>query len=217
MGAASFPRIDELNAHGLKIGDVSRDELQAMHQSRRGNQGVAFRATVGHMKLGTALGYDRIHCKDSTVKSGQDVHVNPGSQHETLLHVASCQQQGSGFDFQDRHGRQIKLQVINGPRPCSDTRIGTIGPPQTYPTFCLREVALSPSGAGEALRDARRLIAERERREDARLGPAILPVMCPDSTAIDCCSPWAIGSPAEYKANCCRAITVYPGPARLGP
>ena len=101
-----------------------------MHQSRCGNQGVTFWSTVGHMKLGTALGYNRVHGKDSIVKSGQDVLVNPGSQHQPLLHVASCQQQGSGFDFQDRNGRQIKLQVINGPRPCRDTRIGTIGPPQ---------------------------------------------------------------------------------------
>jgi hypothetical protein len=134
VGAALFPRIDEINTHWLKVGDVARDELQAMHQSRCGNQGVALkvmlRSTVGHMKLGTALGYDRVHGKDSTVKSGQDVRVNPGSQHEALLQVASRQQQGSGFDFQDRHGRQVKLQVINGPRPCSDTRIGTIGPPQ---------------------------------------------------------------------------------------
>jgi len=113
MGAVSFPRIDGINAHGLKVGDVARYELQAMHQSRCGNQRVAFGATVGHMKLGTALGYERVHGKDSTVKSRQHVVVNPGSQHETLLHVASCQQQGSGLDFQDRNGGQVKLQVIN--------------------------------------------------------------------------------------------------------
>jgi len=47
-----------------------------------------------------------------------------------LLHIASLEQQGSGFEFQDRDRRQVKLQVINGPRPCSDTGIGTIGPPQ---------------------------------------------------------------------------------------
>lgn len=55
MGSASFPRSDEINGHGLKVGDVAGDALQAMHQSRCGNQRVAFRATVGHMKLDIAL------------------------------------------------------------------------------------------------------------------------------------------------------------------
>jgi hypothetical protein len=32
-----FPKIDDINTHGLKIGDVARDELQAINQSRRGN------------------------------------------------------------------------------------------------------------------------------------------------------------------------------------
>jgi hypothetical protein len=48
------PWIDQGNAAGLKIADVTGDERKTMNQRGRSDQGITFVGTVWNMQTGTA-------------------------------------------------------------------------------------------------------------------------------------------------------------------
>jgi hypothetical protein len=75
-----------------------------MNQCGRCNQGVAFAARVGNVKLCTPLRHGRIDRQDTAFEPSENLMVDPGTQDSTLRRVLARDQPRPKFDFENRDG-----------------------------------------------------------------------------------------------------------------
>lgn len=73
-----------------------------MHESRRGDQCVAFGAPVGNMEACAAQGNGRIDRQDATLEPWQDLPVQPFTQDIAARGILSFDLQDAEFKF--KHG-----------------------------------------------------------------------------------------------------------------
>ena len=99
-----LPRVHQRDACGFEVRDIASDDRHAMNQCGRGDQGVAFGARVGNVKLCTPLHHGRIDRQDTAFEPSENLMIDPSTQDSTLRRVLARDQQRPKFDFENRDG-----------------------------------------------------------------------------------------------------------------
>lgn len=104
-GELQFPRIEKLNASGLKIGDVASYDYESVNESGRGDESVSLRYGIGHMQTRTAQRNCSVDRQNSIREGRQDLLMEPVTQKGALHWIAAFDQEQSDFVLEQSDAR----------------------------------------------------------------------------------------------------------------
>jgi len=130
VDALDFPRIERRDAGTVEVRDIAGDDRQAMNQRGRGDQGIAFRAWIGNVKMRATPRHFCIDGEDATLEAGQDLIVYPRTKNGALRRVPARDLERAELKFEDRNGREKKAREGNPASPRDDIRIRPLRPSQ---------------------------------------------------------------------------------------
>ena len=125
-----LPGVEQLQSHTLKIGCVTRHQNHAMHQRRRRNQGIAFRARIGYVQRCATHRNSRVHRQYSIGKRWQDLGIYPSAQRNARHTILSRQPERTDFDLQNGNYRDMKLCRFKARRPAHNLVLSSMQAPQ---------------------------------------------------------------------------------------
>lgn len=122
-----IPRIEESNAHTLKIAHIPGDQRQAMLCCRCGNQRIMNGDRIWHMITCADAGNHICDREKPFCKSRHNMIFQPCPQEGTLADIPALGEAHADFKFMQGNHREIKVTGINTIRLCSNMAVGLPG------------------------------------------------------------------------------------------
>jgi hypothetical protein len=94
-----------------------------VNQRRRGDQGIAFRAWIGNVKMRATLRHRCIDGEDATLEARQNLIIYPCAKNCALRRVSARDLERAQLDFKDRNGREKKARSWNRAGPSDDVGV----------------------------------------------------------------------------------------------
>jgi hypothetical protein len=126
--SSGVPRIEQRNAERLEVRDIASDDRQTVDQRGRGDQGIAFRAWIGNVKMRAAPRHGGIDCEYAALEARQNLVVYPGAENGALPRVPARSPERAQLDFEDGNRRKKEMFNRSLAGPSDDVAVRSLRP-----------------------------------------------------------------------------------------